>query len=151
LTRAPAILGEMRERDLDEVEAIAGRSFDRPWSRAALRAELDKPFSRCRVVRTEPSGAIRGYAIWWIVAGEQHLLTIAIDPDARGEGLARVLMEEMLAEGARAGAKECFLEVRAGNEAAIALYRAHGFSILDVRPRYYDDGEDACVMVHRLG
>jgi ribosomal-protein-alanine N-acetyltransferase len=39
------------------------------------------------------------------------------------------------------------LEVRAGNEAAQALYRGFGFDVVGRRPRYYtDDGEDALVM-----
>jgi [ribosomal protein S18]-alanine N-acetyltransferase len=88
--------------------------------------------------------------VWWDVAGEQSLLTIATAPDARRRGFAAALLEHMLTEGTARGSRSCFLEVRASNEAAIALYRRLGFEPHDVRRRYYADGEDAAVMLRRV-
>ena len=42
------------------------------------------------------------------------------------------------------------LEVSEGNEAAVAFYAAHGFTRIDVRPRYYRDGSDALVLRRTL-
>jgi len=43
------------------------------------------------------------------------------------------------------------LEVRESNEPALSLYREFGFKLQRTLPRYYDDGEDAYVLVRSLG
>ncbi|UJR81970.1 ribosomal protein S18-alanine N-acetyltransferase [Sandaracinus amylolyticus] len=136
----------MTARDLDEVAGIARSGFEHAWTRDAFADELARDVAHCRVVRTEPGGPIRAYAVWWLVAGEQSLLTVSTAPDARRQGLARALLREMLDEGRAHGADACFLEVRPSNAPAIALYRSLGFEPFDVRPRYYDDGEDAWIL-----
>ena len=140
-------LGDLTARDLDEVVRIAGSAFDPPWTREGFEDELARSVARCRVARASPGGPVLAYAIWWQIAGEQQLLTIASAPDARRQGLARALLEEMIAEGEAQQVAECFLEVRPSNAAAITLYRSLGFELVDVRVGYYDDGEDATVMV----
>jgi ribosomal-protein-alanine N-acetyltransferase len=142
------ILEDMTPADLDEVVAIAANGL--PWSRQAFLDELARAVSRCRVLRTEPGGPVRGYAIGWIVGPELHVLALAVDPPWRRRGFGRVLLEDLLAEGAARGATECFLEVRPSNAGAIALYRALGFEHFDVRRKYYGDGEDAWIMVRRV-
>ena len=139
-------VSDMSPADLDDVERIAAEGFRPPWTRAHFVEELGRAVSRCRVARAEPGGPAIGYAISWIVAGEQTLLSIAVDPAHRRAGLGHALLDDLLDEGRRRGATECFLEVRPSNEAAVALYRAHGFDVFDVRPRYYDDGEDGWIM-----
>jgi ribosomal-protein-alanine N-acetyltransferase len=144
------LIADMRPSDLDEVDAVAKHGFEPPWTRDAFQSELARAVSRCRVARTEAGGPVRAYAIWWIVAREQHLLAIATDPGHRRQGLARALFEEMIAEGEAAGVLDAYLEVRPSNDAALALYRSHGFDLLDVRRGYYADGEDAWIMARRL-
>lgn len=136
----------MTPADLDEVERIARSGFEEAWTRRAFEDELARDVARCRVVRESPGGPPLAYAVWWDVAGELSLLTIATAPGARRRGLARALMERMLEEGRASGADVCFLEVRPSNAPAIALYRGLGFEPFDVRPRYYADGEDAWIM-----
>ncbi|MDQ3032700.1 MAG: ribosomal protein S18-alanine N-acetyltransferase [Myxococcota bacterium] len=144
-----AQLSEMTERDLDEVVRIAESAFAPPWTRDGFEDELARTVARCRVARDSPGGPVLAYTIWWVIAGEQQLLTIASAPAARRRGLARALLDEMIAEGEAQGVTECFLEVRPSNTAAITLYRALGFEHVDARVGYYDDGESAAVMVRR--
>ena len=47
-----------------------------------------------------------------------------------GSGLGRVLMLQLIAEARQRGAREVFLEVRADNQDAQALYRSLGFAPL---------------------
>jgi ribosomal-protein-alanine N-acetyltransferase len=71
------------------------------------------------------------------VLDEVELLLCAVAPGWRGRGIGRQMMEQV-AESARSrGASRLFLEVREGNEAAIALYRSVGFRIEGRRPGYY--------------
>lgn len=141
-------IADMTARDLDAVERIARGTFRPPWTRAALEAELSRAISRCRVIR-DRDGSVIAYAISWIVGPEQELLAIATDPAHRRRGLGGRLLRDLLEEGHARGAHECFLEVRPSNVPAITLYGAHGFEVLDVRTRYYEDGEDAWIMARR--
>lgn len=144
-----ASISDMREADLDAIERIAEGAFDPPWTRRGFEDELARSVARCRVARESREDPVLAYAIWWSIADEQQLLTIASAPQARRRGLARALLLDMIAEGEANGVTECFLEVRAGNEPAIALYRSLGWQPQDTRAAYYDDGEDALVMVRR--
>ena len=40
---------------------------------------------------------------------------------------------------------QCFLEVRDGNTKARRFYEKHGFTLYNVRKKYYTDGEDAAL------
>ena len=90
------------------------------------------------------------FARWACVpaAGEAELLRMAVDPAHRGGGLGRLLLEACQRELAEEGLVNLFLEVRASNTAAIALYRACGWKACGLRPRYYPDGEDAALYRH---
>ena len=99
----------------------------------------------------EEGGEILGYAVSWTVAGESHLLNLAVRPDRRGTGVGRALLRECIRRGAGAGASRIHLEVRAGNEEAQRLYRSEGFEFLGVRKGYYTDtGEDAVLLAREI-
>ena len=84
-------------------------------------------------------------------APEAEIHNIAVVPAARRNGLARVLMNALIAFARRAGAREIFLEVRVDNNAAIALYEQLGFASIGIRAKYYQpDGVDANVMKLRI-
>jgi [ribosomal protein S18]-alanine N-acetyltransferase len=78
-------------------------------------------------------------------------MNVLVDPPARGRGIARRLVVELLERTAKVGAGEGWtLEVRDANDAAIALYEHCGFEVAGRRPGYYaDTGEDALVMWRR--
>jgi ribosomal-protein-alanine N-acetyltransferase len=139
--------------DLDRVVEIENHSFTHQWSREALASELVRHPRRLPLVAVDADQDDRvvGYALVWIVAEELHIVNLAVDPDRRREGIASALMDEILGGDAGRSAGVVTLEVRAGNEAAIALYRRFGFYEVAMRPRYYpDDGEDAVVMLKPL-
>jgi ribosomal-protein-alanine N-acetyltransferase len=71
------------------------------------------------------------------VAGEAELLTIAVDPAHRRQGLGRTLVEAFLAEARQRGAETAFLEVAEDNTAARTLYTAAGFTQTGRRKGYY--------------
>ncbi|ANP73848.1 tRNA (adenosine(37)-N6)-threonylcarbamoyltransferase complex transferase subunit TsaD [Cryobacterium arcticum] len=78
---------------------------------------------------------------------ESDIQTIAVAEEARGRGLGRVLMQSLITEARKRGARETFLEVRADNPGAQHLYRSLGFEDLGVRRGYYQpDNVDAIVM-----
>jgi len=135
----------MRPSDLDGVMAIEEVSFPTPWSREMFLEDFPRAFSDTLVAGADDE--VLGYAVCWTIAGESHLLNIAVHPARRGQGIGRALLSECIRRAARAGASLIFLEVRAGNEAAQRLYRSMGFVFRGVRKRYYTDtGEDAVVL-----
>jgi ribosomal-protein-alanine N-acetyltransferase len=132
--------------DLDGVMAIEEVSFPTPWSRAMFLEDFPRDFSDA-LVAAGAEDEVLGYAVCWTIAGESHLLNIAVHPARRGQGIGRALLSECIRRAARAGAALIFLEVRAGNEAAERLYRSMGFVFRGVRKGYYTDtGEDAVIL-----
>jgi ribosomal-protein-alanine N-acetyltransferase len=77
---------------------------------------------------------------------EAEIVTIAVRPGVRGQGVGRLLLNGVLAEAVRRGAVELFLEVAEPNTAARALYAGVAAREVGRRPRYYADGTDALVM-----
>ncbi len=136
--------------DLDAIEEISRHSFKSPWPRKTFEEELARPHARLDVARRGP-GEVVGYVNFWLVADEVHLLAIATHPDARRGGIGATLLRHLV-DGARArAARLVTLEVRAGNEPAIGLYRRFGFVDVAMRRGYYgDDDEDAIVMILEL-
>ncbi|WP_200306808.1 GNAT family N-acetyltransferase, partial [Paracraurococcus ruber] len=88
----------------------------------------------------------RGLVLARAAAGEAEILTLAVAPAARRQGLGARLMASALAGAAARGAAAMFLEVAAGNAAARALYAGLGFAEVGRRRRYYADGADALVL-----
>jgi len=136
--------------DLIAVERIERASFGDPWSRSALLQELVAGGMRLSLV-AERDGAVAGYLMAWRVVDQLHVLNLAVAPACRRSRVGAALLAAAVAEARRAGLVEVTLEVRPGNLAARALYRAFGFREEGVRPGYYaDTGEDALILTLAL-
>lgn len=135
-------------RDLDAIMMLERASFPTDaWSDAMMREELASPHGWYVVV--EETGRLIGYAGLRAPRGarDADVQTITISSGARGRGRGRALLRELLAEAERRGIREVFLEVRADNPVAAALYASEGFVEVGRRPRYYQpDDVDAVVM-----
>ena len=79
-----------------------------------------------------------------------HVVSIAVLPEHRRKGVAEALMAAAMEGMRQYKAKQCYLEVRVTNEAAVDLYRKLGFEISRTVRGYYADGEDAYVMSRKL-
>jgi ribosomal-protein-alanine N-acetyltransferase len=134
--------------DLDAIMALERASFPTDaWSAAMMREELSSPHSH--YVVDEEAGRLLGYAGLRAPRGarDADIQTIAIAEPARGRGRGRVLLEALLAEASARRVHDVFLEVRADNPVAQALYVSEGFTEVGRRPRYYQpDDVDAVVM-----
>ncbi|MDF2664241.1 MAG: acetyltransferase [Microbacterium sp.] len=134
--------------DLDGIMALEHASFPTDaWSAAMMREELASPHGWYVVV--EESGRLIGYAGLRAVRGarDADIQTITISEAARGRGRGRALLTALLEEATRRDVHDVFLEVRADNPVAQALYASEGFIEVGRRPRYYQpDDVDAIVM-----
>ena len=139
----------IRRMTVEDVPAVAELdriAFTLPWTERSFHFEVtSNPASRCWVA--EQAGRIVGVVVAWLLVDEVHIATIATHPDVRRQGIAQALLAHVLKAGAQEGAVSSFLEVRASNLAARAMYRKFGYEDTGRRPRYYkDNGEDAILM-----
>jgi ribosomal-protein-alanine N-acetyltransferase len=133
--------------DIDAVMKVEEASFSLSWSKDDIARDITDNILSAYFV-AETSGAVCGYAGMWVVSDECHIMTIAVVPEHREAGVGTMLFMKLLDEARLRGAHRFFLEARASNAQAIALYRKFGFRAIDIRKAYYeDDKEDAIVMM----
>jgi len=75
---------------------------------------------------------------------------VVVSSEYRKNGVAKMLISEVLNELTNRGVFKVLLEVRESNEPAKNLYRSVGFNVISVRKKYYNDGENALVMLKEL-
>lgn len=150
--RSEVTVRQATRADLLSVFRIEKRSFAQPWPYAAFERFLgNRGFL---IAERRDDDEVVGFVVADVVSDHGaplgHIKDIAVDPDHRGQGIGRQLLERGLSILALEGATRVKLEVRRSNEAAVRLYRRFGFETQHVHPNYYDDGEDALVMVRAL-
>jgi ribosomal-protein-alanine N-acetyltransferase len=146
----PVTVDDMRVADIPQVHEVERLSFSTPWPSYAFEQELTgNRLARYVVARAAEATDERvvGFAGVWLMVDEAHITTFGVHPGWRRQGVGRRLMVRLLELACEMRATRLTLEVRVGNVAAQALYRAFGFQVIGRRPHYYtDDGEDALVM-----
>ena len=133
--------------DLDAIMTIETTVFENDaWSAENMAAELASPHTYYLVASR---AGVEAYAGLFAPRGSEQadIQTIAVGESARRQGLGRVLMQTLIGEARERGAREMFLDVRADNPGAQALYDSLGFEPIAVRAGYYQpDNVDAVVM-----
>lgn len=148
----------MTEHDLLEVVELEENSGLSRWGWAAYYAELQGTNSNLMLVarvansrEQQRSYSLAGYIVARMGADELHINNVAVRENYRGRGIGRSLLEMILTEGIKGGVLRAFLELRAGNDAALALYEKCGFRVTARRQKYYSEPvEDALVMITEL-
>ena len=143
-----ATLRRMRWWDIEPVLRLEAELFaEDAWSDTMFWSELAERETRWYVVAVE-GDAVVGYAgLCAYAPDEAYVQTIGVTTQKQRSGIGTELLDALLTEARRRGAKRVDLEVRADNDAAIALYEKHGFEALGVRRGYYQpSGADAVVM-----
>lgn len=137
----------MTSADVPSVAALEKLCFSDPWSVSSIASELDNPLSLWLV--WEEDGTAAAYLGVQRVPPQADVMNVAVSPALRRRGIARALFAEL--ERRLTEIDELFLEVRASNSGAIALYRTLGFEQVGRRPNYYlDPREDALILRKEL-
>lgn len=133
--------------DPQRLAELHASAFDAPWDAVAFAALLAQP-GVFAVERPD------GFVLMRVAADEAEILTLAVRPAARRQGLGAALTGEALADAQALGADRAFLEVAEDNPAARALYARLGFTEAGRRRAYYagSDGRrrDALVLVRNF-
>ena len=119
-----------------------------PWNSAQFKEELAGiPTTRYMSI-AESGNTIIGYCgVFLPAAGvEADVLTVAVLPEFRRQGIAKEFMRQIEQWSKERGASAMMLEVEHTNESAIALYKNLGYMKISVRMDYYGPGKDAFVM-----
>lgn len=127
--------------DLDAIMAIEHAVFPTDaWSSESMRSELASAHGYYLVAfdQADPECFV-GYAGLLAPRGSQQadIQSLAVVAPARRRGLARTLVQSLVAEARDRGVREVFLEVRVDNPGAQALYDSLGFERLGLRKGYY--------------
>lgn len=159
--------------DIENIVALEPLIFTDPWSEEMIRADIEARIAKYLVAEICDSNdesregtlidiyannydvnnpntvkpRIIGYLGYWLVMDECSINNVGVLPDYRLQGIGSMLLENAIKDTKNFGARTWVLEVRAGNESAIALYKKYGFTPAGRRKRYYEDSEDAITMI----
>lgn len=131
--------------DLEAVERVSHAAFEHDGERPEFEDELDRPYARC-LVAYDNNHMCTGYALGWRVGDVVDVISVAVLPSARNQGVGEALMRGLMKLARDEEAQSLCLDVRASNAPAIALYRKLGFTAVGKRRGYYRDGEDSLTM-----
>jgi len=121
-------------------EAFAGQTQEL-WSEQSLRELLAMPGALALLALQGQQPV--GFILLRLAADEAEIITLAVQPQVRRQGVARRLLTVGLAKVTGRGAQQCFLEVAESNMAARGLYASAGFAEVGRRPGYYRDAAGA--------
>jgi len=148
LSLAPCafLIRPMTVADLAAVAVLEAENPS-PWAIEQLTSELNQENGWMFIAESNTSGLIHGFAYGRSCAGEAELLKIAVGRKYQRQGVAAQLMTHILGYLAAQGTDHCFLELRATNLPALALYERFGFCRMGLRKNYYaSPSEDAITM-----
>lgn len=150
-TVSSVVISEAVPEDIDALWALEQRCFssDR-LSRRRMRYYAQA--SHAEFVVARHAQHVVGYALLLCRRGTQltRLYSIAVDPDARGLGVAGSLLRALEERALLRGKPFMRLEVAVDNQPAIALYKKMGFKQFGMYSHYYENDADALRMQKAL-
>lgn len=135
----------MTQEHVAQIAELEKICFSDPWCEASVRSELDNPLSLWLVAMDGEK--VVGYIGSQTVLGEADIMNVAVAPEYRRQGLARMLLNCLQKALAAEDVHSLTLEVRVSNAAALALYESLGYLQVGRRPNYYHKPkEDALIL-----
>jgi ribosomal-protein-alanine N-acetyltransferase len=145
----PLSIRLFRGVDLDRILEIERVSFGDDAYDRNLFAEFSHKCGDLFLVAAR-GRKLCGYMIACIggraAANRAELVSVAVDPALRGQGIASALMDSTLRRLRRRGIVRFCLMVKVTNQPAIAFYERYGFTRSRIVRRYYEDGADGWFM-----
>lgn len=132
--------------DIPEIEEIERQCFSMPWTEAQLASQLRGDRHEFLTAKA-PDGTVCGYVGMMYVLDEGYISNVAVSPVCRRQGIADMLIGELLDRAARLGLSFVTLEVRESNAPAIALYSKHGFKPVGMRKNYYEKPRENAILM----
>ncbi len=139
-------ISDVGPEHIRQIEALERDCFSLPWTAEQLAGQIrDEHHEFLAAIDTE--GRVLGYVGMMYVLDEGYISNVAVSPAHRRQGIADALIARLCKICGTLGLSFVTLEVRAGNEPAIALYEKNGFQQVGLRKNYYErPREDALLM-----
>lgn len=133
-----------------DIEVILSPDFNfkDAWNKSMLEGAFDGDNFLALGFFVE--GELVGYGAVTLGYDDADLQEIAVKQSFRKRKIATTLLSALEEQTAKEDKSKIFLEVRKGNLPAINLYKKFGYKEISQRKKYYNDGEDALVMVKEL-
>jgi ribosomal-protein-alanine N-acetyltransferase len=139
-----------KDADVPALMKIEQELFASPWPESEFLYEFrENPFSTFYIY--EKDGVIAGFADLWITYEQAQIANIGVAKKYQGLGYGNALLKYCINQGIKNDCENLTLEVRVSNDRAIQVYEKNGFITVNKRKKYYEDGEDAYLMVKPLG
>ena len=119
--------------------------FSSPWSENALSEEVENE-GAFFIVSVNDKNEVEGYCGMHIVLDECYIDNIAVFPEARNKGVAKMLLSMLEEKAKEINAYFITLEVREGNERARLIYEKFGFLNQGVRKNFYENPKENAVI-----
>ena len=142
---------ELLNEDIDAILPLENELYHRPWQKKDYEYELnDNPFANYLKLIDKDSNEIMGFIGFWIKFEQAEITKVSIAKKYQGYKLSKLLMADAENRIRIAECENITLEVRVSNVVAINLYKSCGFNIVATRKKYYENGEDAYLMLKEL-
>lgn len=142
---------ELLNEDIDAILPLENELYHRPWQKKDYEYELnDNPFAYYLKLIDKDSNEIMGFIGFWIKFEQAEITKVSIAKKYQGYKLSKLLMADAENRIRIAECENITLEVRVSNVVAINLYKSCGFNIVATRKKYYENGEDAYLMLKEL-
>ena len=143
---------DMKNDDIPQVLAIEREAFPDPWTKIIFVQELSHVSSRCIVARDVRNDRIMGYGCFRWYDAHADIMNLAVRRDSRRKNIGEQLLTYIKKDLCERSVSRVFLEVRADNIPALALYKKHGFIVNRIKKKYYKvNAGDAVEMLFQLG
>ncbi len=144
----------IREATKDDLKYLCEMEIelfpDNPWPESAFLYEIyNNPFGKVYIY--EEDDEVKGYLDLWITFEKAQIANIGVKKAYQGKGIGQILVDEAIRIANDNNCENISLEVRVGNEKAIYLYEKNDFINVATRKNYYENGDDAYLMVKALG
>lgn len=135
----------MEKAHVEKIAELEKLCFSAPWSENSIASELENPLSLWLVAMRDDE--LLGYIGSQTVLDEADMMNVAVFPEARRQGVGKMLITTLVEALKEKAVRSLTLEVRASNESAKAMYHMLGFLEVGRRPKYYfDPREDALIL-----
>ena len=134
--------------DSEKIATIFEKSFSDGWSEKMIKDGFDGGLLNAFGIENE--GEFVGVITFSLGLDSVDIEDVAVLPNYRRHGFAKMLIETVIADVKEKGIDKILLEVRKSNDGAIKLYQGQGFNKISERKKYYQNGEDAIVMLKEI-
>ena len=146
---------EATDADIPAILELENLCFVAPWKKENIFYELhENPVSNVWVIELENKlqniKSVVGFCDYWHTFDSATITQIAVHPELQHKQLGSAMIDEIINDCYAKKVQTLTLEVRANNTKAINFYLKHGFKKELVKPKYYDNGDDAIYMIRKV-